>query len=219
MRRWAILLAAFLAFAAPVVAADGCENAPDNASVLACLDGKVEAADKELDRAYEELSGLLNEWDSTSGADATRGANARFRKAHESWAAFRDDECALRAFVMDGGSAQPILEAACRETLTNERVKHLIDIGQTYGADDGGDYDEACHTLTEVVRRLADMHQYGGEANEFISSLRENGVNETLLSDYARIAAEIAESPRLLTEQDREFAVEYQIAIHTAHCG
>lgn len=80
------------------------------------------------------------------------------------------------------------------------------------------DYDEHCYTLGQVVRQLATLHQYGGDADEFISGLVVNGVSKDEIASYRQIASDIAASPRLITEPDREYAIEYQVQFYEALC-
>jgi hypothetical protein len=79
-------------------------------------------------------------------------------------------------------------------------------------------WDEECYTLSQVVRQLATLHQYGGDADAFISGLVANGVAKDKIISYRRIAADIATSPVLISEPDREYAIDYHVEFYEALC-
>lgn len=79
-------------------------------------------------------------------------------------------------------------------------------------------YDEQCQTLAEVTRAIADSHQYGGDDGSFFDELRKNGVTEETIARYAKIQDEIAQSPRLLTEDERAYIIDYQVEYYERQC-
>lgn len=79
-------------------------------------------------------------------------------------------------------------------------------------------YDEQCHALAEVTRAMADAHQYGGDDDSLFEELRKNGVTEGTIARYAAIKDEIAQSPRLLTEDERAYIIDYQVEYYEARC-
>lgn len=106
--------------------------------------------------------------------------------------------------------------STCREAPDAPAMQHCADAIFDLQPDA---YDEDCYTLGEVVRRLASLHQYGGDMSEYIDGLVKNGVDPDKIASYRHIASDIAASPRLLTEDDREFAIEYHVEHYLALCS
>jgi uncharacterized protein YecT (DUF1311 family) len=109
-----LALACALAF--PAGAADRCDDAQDQATMNRCASAAYQAADRELNAAYEEIRGRL----------ASMPETARLlRDAQRAWIAFRDSECTFATSSAEGGSIQPMLAAQCAETLTRSRTDML----------------------------------------------------------------------------------------------
>lgn len=73
-------------------------------------------ADKALNAAFKGIEQRLT--DDPAGKE-------RLIKAQRAWIAFRDAECTFQSSGDDGGSAAPMVVAACRTTLTEDRTKQL----------------------------------------------------------------------------------------------
>lgn len=133
MRLVFIFAAGILAFPTPSFSTGACGESADTATMLSCINDELSAADAELNMLYGELVSRLQHWDRTEDASIV-GFETRLRKSQRAWITFRDAECALRASVMEGGSAQPLIEHGCRAALTKERNAHLRDLLDMFGA-------------------------------------------------------------------------------------
>ena len=133
MRFLLIFVAGILAFPTPSFSSDACSESADTATMLSCINDELSAVDAELNLLYGELLSRLQHWDRTGDA-GTIGFETRLRESQRAWITFRDAECALRASVMEGGSAQPLIEHGCRAALTKERNAHLRDLLDMFGA-------------------------------------------------------------------------------------
>lgn len=122
--RWIFIFAvAALAHATPSYPSDGCGEGADTATMLACINRDLRVADDELNTLYGALLDKVRHWDRVD--DAEVGFETRLRRSQRAWISFRDAECTLRGSVMEGGSAQPLIENGCRVALTKERNVHL----------------------------------------------------------------------------------------------
>lgn len=128
-----IFAAGILAFPTPSFSTDACSESADTATMLSCINDELSAVDAELNLLYGELLSRLQHWDRTGDA-GTIGFETRLRESQRAWITFRDAECALRASVMEGGSAQPLIENGCRAALTRERNMHLRKHLDMFGA-------------------------------------------------------------------------------------
>jgi len=73
-------------------------------------------ADQALNHTFREVEKRLT--DDAAG-------KARLISAQRAWIAFRDAECTFQSSGDDGGSAAPMVVAACRTTLTADRTAQL----------------------------------------------------------------------------------------------
>ncbi|MGO2243390.1 MAG: lysozyme inhibitor LprI family protein [Halomonas sp.] len=97
-------------------AGDTCDSATTQAELTECSAQAYQAADDKLNEAYQELVGQLN-----SNADALE----KLRTTQRAWIGFRDAECAFESSAVEGGSAQPMIQNTCLETLTETRTNQL----------------------------------------------------------------------------------------------
>ncbi|AEH88379.1 lysozyme inhibitor LprI family protein [Mesorhizobium opportunistum] len=73
-------------------------------------------ADQGLNQTFKQIQKRL--------ADDS-GGKARLVKAQRTWIAFRNAECTFQSGGDDGGSAAPMVAAACQAELTKDRNKQL----------------------------------------------------------------------------------------------
>lgn len=73
-------------------------------------------ADQALNQTFRQIQKRL--------ADDADG-KTRLLKAQRSWIAFRNAECTFQSSGDDGGSAAPMVAAACQAELTKDRTKQL----------------------------------------------------------------------------------------------
>ena len=123
--KWFLVCAGvILACTGQSYADDACGEAADTATMLACINRDLSAADDELNTLYGALLGKVQHWDRAEDT-SDAGFETRLRQSQCAWISFRDAECVLRGSVMEGGSAQPLIVNGCRAALTKERNMHL----------------------------------------------------------------------------------------------
>ena len=102
-------------FGQQMIAADApCKSAGVNADIANCLVNAWKTADAELNRVYAQSRQRLE------GEDLQR-----LIVAQRFWIQFRDANCDAAYGLYGGGSAGPMVRAACLEKDTRERVKEL----------------------------------------------------------------------------------------------
>lgn len=109
-----------------------CANAMAQQELNSCAYADWEAADADLNAAYQSAMALLKEWDALMPT-AEQGGAVALRDAQRAWVSFRDNACAAEGFAMRGGSAEPLLVYGCMRLLTEERTAHLVTLVETYG--------------------------------------------------------------------------------------
>jgi uncharacterized protein YecT (DUF1311 family) len=95
-------------------AKDGpCHTGP-NAEQTRCYFDEAQAADRELNLVYNKIRKIL------SPAD-----QSMLQTAQRLWVQFRDANCAAEKELYDGGSAAPMVYAACLGADTRQRTTEL----------------------------------------------------------------------------------------------
>ena len=118
--------------AGPVQAQEvDCALAETQQDMNLCAQQDWQAADAGLNAAYAQAMILMTDIDADLPEDE-QGAARNLRNAQRSWIAFRDAACAAEAYMMHGGSAQPLLLYGCMARLTTARVLDLEQLAQTY---------------------------------------------------------------------------------------
>lgn len=116
----------------PAVAQDiDCANAMAQADLNACAYQDWEAADADLNAAYQDARALLAQWDAGL-PEAEAGAVDALRDAQRAWITFRDKACEAEGYAFKGGSAEPLLVYGCMRVLTEERTQHLTSLVEAY---------------------------------------------------------------------------------------
>jgi uncharacterized protein YecT (DUF1311 family) len=118
MRRWSLLGFLMLGGAAMGLCssawADDCTNAQDQATMNQCADRAYRKQDAELNALYQQIKARLKD-----NADADKLLVA----AQKAWIGFRDANCRFSASGVSGGSAYPMIYAACLADMTKARIK------------------------------------------------------------------------------------------------
>ena len=123
------ILAVVVLWAGPVWAQDvDCANAEAQVEMTYCAEQDWNAADAELNVAYQHAMAALKQIDADLPI-ADRGAADFLRQAQRDWISYRDNACAAEAYAMHGGSAEPMVIYGCRARLTRERTDGLGYIG------------------------------------------------------------------------------------------
>ena len=111
-----------------------CENPQAQQEMNYCAARDAERADAELNTAYRtaiaEAQQADREYrvlDDEAGGRPTGepGWEASLREAQRAWVSFRDAHCRLESFEARGGSMQPMIDGACRATITRARTAEL----------------------------------------------------------------------------------------------
>lgn len=98
------------------VAGDTCASATTQAELNECSAQAYQAADDELNGAYQALIGRLNN---------NQPSREKLRTAQRKWISFRDAECAFESSAVEGGSAQPMVRNLCLAAMTEARTEQL----------------------------------------------------------------------------------------------
>lgn len=91
--------------------AQDCENPFDQATMTECAARALQESDARLNHVY---------WSLTDQVDDEE--RARLRAAERAWISYRDKQCAFETAGWEGGSAYPMLLAACRDELTRAQA-------------------------------------------------------------------------------------------------
>ncbi len=123
---------AFCLLAAPAAAQEvDCANAMAQQDLNQCAYAEWEAADADLNAAYDAAMALLRDWDANLPADEQGGA-AALKDAQRAWITFRDRGCEAEGFAMRGGSAEPLLVYGCMRQVTEDRARQLWALVEAY---------------------------------------------------------------------------------------
>jgi uncharacterized protein YecT (DUF1311 family) len=97
-------------------AAVNCANASDQATMNQCAGQDYKAADKELNRVYQQITGRLK-----NNSDGKK----LLVSAQRAWIGFRDAQCKFSASGVAGGSVYPLIYSNCMTSVTKVRVEAL----------------------------------------------------------------------------------------------
>lgn len=95
---------------------DECDSPQTQMEMTQCSAQAYQAADDELNEAYQALVDRL---------ENNASSLEKLRAAQRKWIGFRDAECAFESSAVEGGSAQPMVRNGCLETLTKARTQRL----------------------------------------------------------------------------------------------
>ena len=108
----------FMLTSSPGRATD-CSKAQTQMALTECAGSAFEKSDAQLNKVYKEAMSRLK-----SSPD-----KAKLLKASEkAWISFRDAQCRFISSAVEGGSAQPMIQADCANDLTKARTKALSDL-------------------------------------------------------------------------------------------
>ncbi|MFJ3370337.1 lysozyme inhibitor LprI family protein [Pseudomonas sp. NPDC086251] len=91
-----------------------CDNATDQTTMNQCAAQQNQAADKELNALYQQITTRLK-----SNPDSKK----LLIGAQRAWVAFRDAECKFSSAGVEGGSVYPLIYSNCITELTKARVE------------------------------------------------------------------------------------------------
>ena len=126
-----VLLLACLSLPAAAQEID-CTNAVTQQDMNQCAYADWEAADADLNAAYQRAMALLQHWDADL-PEAEQGGAVALKAAQRAWITFRDKACEVEGYAMKGGSAEPLLVYGCMRQLTEDRTGQLEALVDSYG--------------------------------------------------------------------------------------
>lgn len=91
-----------------------CGDEESQQDINQCAYAEFEAADAELNAAYQELLAKIDE-----------NYVPALRAAQRAWLPLRDAECEFESMGWEGGSGRPMIQSACLKRMTEERTKLL----------------------------------------------------------------------------------------------
>jgi uncharacterized protein YecT (DUF1311 family) len=91
-----------------------CEGNGSQAEASGCARREYEAADAELNKAYNRLAGVLN-------ADE----KALLKESELAWIKYRDSNCVFESSQYAGGTMRPMIESFCLARVTKARTAEL----------------------------------------------------------------------------------------------
>lgn len=115
--RLILTAAALTALAFPAFADEiDCTDPHTQTDMTLCAQADFDAADEKLNELYARVRVRL------AGEETKLAA---LRDAQRAWVAYRDADCAFQSSGVEGGSAQPMVEAQCRTERTTQRNADL----------------------------------------------------------------------------------------------
>jgi len=91
-----------------------CADPVDQSTMTMCADQELQAADAELDSAYQ----ALREKVSQEGSEMLEAAR-------QAWIAYRDAQCAFDTFGARDGTIYPMVQSTCLASLTRVQIQRL----------------------------------------------------------------------------------------------
>lgn len=95
-------------------AAVNCDTATESADLMVCAQQDMATAERRVDELERRTLAALR----PNGRDV-------FRKAQETWKAWRDAECAWNAYDLDSGTSDSLILATCRADMTLTRADEI----------------------------------------------------------------------------------------------
>ncbi len=91
-----------------------CEGYGSQAEASGCAHREYKAADAELNKAYNRLSGILDTEE-----------KALLKEAELAWIKYRDSNCTFESSQYAGGTMRPMIESFCLARVTKARTAEL----------------------------------------------------------------------------------------------
>lgn len=91
-----------------------CEERGSQAEASGCARREFQAADAELNKAYNRLAGILD-----------AGEKALLKTSELAWLKYRDSNCTFESSQYAGGTMRPMVESFCLTRVTRARTAEL----------------------------------------------------------------------------------------------
>jgi uncharacterized protein YecT (DUF1311 family) len=136
MKTLGYLIAAFVMLTGPAHAQDTPWNCSDPDSLPQqgmnyCAYQDYLAADERLNETWAEVYPQIEEWDAGLPEDFAGWPEALLG-AQRAWITFRDTHCTAEGFMFRGGTMEPFIVSTCKTNLTEQRIKQLLYLIETY---------------------------------------------------------------------------------------
>ena len=105
-----------------VAQANLCHHDGSGRDAYICAAQETQAADVELNTAYQHALAQLD------GSDKLRAARASLIESERAWIKFRDADCDVQARIFQGGSMDGAMVETCKKSLIEQRTKDLKSI-------------------------------------------------------------------------------------------
>lgn len=110
----ALLIVGAVSSSQAMASEEFCDGRYDQASLNQCAYDDYKAADRQLNRTYQTLRGLLDKQD-----------KEQLKQVQLAWIDFRDKACDFENRHEKGGSIYPLLTSSCLMQYTKQRDKQL----------------------------------------------------------------------------------------------
>ena len=115
-----------LSLAILLIAAPSCEAAMTQAEMNRCAADDFAMADLDLNAQWKVTAAVMRAQDAARDpADKRPGYYAALLAAQRAWLAYRDAHCVSEGYIMRGGSAEAMMIAGCKATLSRARTDQL----------------------------------------------------------------------------------------------
>ncbi|MBB4952687.1 uncharacterized protein YecT (DUF1311 family) [Agrobacterium vitis] len=101
-----------------------CQNAQTQADMNQCAGLDLANADQALNKQWTLTRSAMVETDANQDT-GLKGAEKALLKAQRAWIDYRDGQCEAEGFAVRGGSMEPLVVAACKTRLTQQRTEEL----------------------------------------------------------------------------------------------
>ncbi len=90
-----------------------------------CAWDAFEAADEEMFALFDQTLDYVTAQEAEFQPDLAGSAGATLRLSQSLWELYRDETCALEAYMFFGGSGAQVTQGQCLERITRERIGAL----------------------------------------------------------------------------------------------
>jgi uncharacterized protein YecT (DUF1311 family) len=111
--------------------APDCAEPTTQSDMNSCAALDYEAADKDLNKAYQQVRKKMGDWDKSTDDDS-KGAVEALVAAQRAWVEFRDANCEATGFQARGGSMEPMLVSSCLADMSTKRAAELRELSDGF---------------------------------------------------------------------------------------
>ena len=108
-----------------------CAEPTTQSDMNSCAALDYEKADKDLNKAYQQVRKKMGDWDK-SADDDSKGAVEALVAAQRAWVEFRDANCEASGFQARGVSMEPMLVSSCLADMSTKRAEELRELSEGF---------------------------------------------------------------------------------------